>query len=104
MSSKALVLDANILIRAVLGRRVQVVPQLASRAGSRLRIFLMYCFTSAESVNTATTSLRANHHSSLRQTRRMLDSWNTAMWLAGSVALVAFFMAALPYIHYGFSS
>jgi len=66
-------------------RGVQVVPQLESRAGSRLRIFLIYCRGSAESVNTTMTSLRANHHSSLCQTRRMVVSWNTAMWCAGSL-------------------
>ena len=59
---------------------VQVVPQLASSSGSRLRIFLMYCRGSAESVNTPTTSTMANHHSSLCQTRRMVVSWKTAIW------------------------
>ena len=47
---------------------------LTSSTGSRLRIFLMYCRGSAESVSTTMTSVNANHHSSLCQTRRMLAS------------------------------
>lgn len=49
-------------------------------------------FMSAESPYSATATAvtilcRANQHSPLRQTRRMLDSGNTAMWLIGLVRL-----------------
>src|SRR3989338_7792220 len=48
-------------------RGVQIVPQLAFRTESRLRIFLTYCLGSALSVRIETISNTENHHSLLCQ-------------------------------------
>jgi hypothetical protein len=41
---------------AIISTRVQIVPQLLFNIKSLLRIFLIYCLTSALSVRTPTTS------------------------------------------------
>src|SRR3989338_1738321 len=54
----------------IMARGVQIVPQLTESSKSRARIFLIYCFTSFDSLKIPTISETEKYHISSCHTRR----------------------------------